>query len=242
MNELQKILGKMRQAVDHYGMISPGDKIAVGLSGGKDSLALLMGLHGLSRFYPHPFTVCAVTVSIGFPEQTRADFSEMERLCCEMWIEYRVEETEIATIVFDERKEKNPCSLCSKLRRGTLCGAAEKMGANKLALGHHKDDVVETFMLNLLQTGRIGCFMPVTQYDDTQLTVIRPLIYTEEGDIRKMTSKMGLPVYKNPCPADGKTERVNIRAYLGSFDKERRGLYRRILGALERSGIDGWKE
>ena len=242
MNELQKILGKMRQAVDHYGMISPGDKIAVGLSGGKDSLALLMGLHGLSRFYPHPFTVCAVTVSIGFPEQTRADFSEMERLCCEMWIEYRVEETEIATIVFDERKEKNPCSLCSKLRRGALCGAAEKMGANKLALGHHKDDVVETFMLNLLQTGRIGCFMPVTQYDDTQLTVIRPLIYTEEGDIRKMTSKMGLPVYKNPCPADGKTERVNIRAYLGSFDKERRGLYRRILGALERSGIDGWKE
>ncbi|MBQ7922175.1 MAG: tRNA 2-thiocytidine(32) synthetase TtcA [Clostridia bacterium] len=242
MNELQKILGKMRQAVDHYGMISPGDKIAVGLSGGKDSLALLMGLHGLSRFYPHPFTVCAITAAIGFPEQTTEDFAEMKRLCGEMGIEYHIEETQIAAIVFEERKEKNPCSLCSKLRRGALCGAAEKMGANKLALGHHKDDVVETFMLNLMQTGKIGCFMPVTEYEDTKLTVIRPLIYTDEGDIRRMVQKMELPVYKNPCPADGSTERANIRTYLGSFDRDRRGLYRRILGALERSGIDGWKE
>ncbi|MBE6569922.1 MAG: tRNA 2-thiocytidine(32) synthetase TtcA [Ruminococcaceae bacterium] len=242
MNELQKILGKMRQAVDHYGMIAPGDKIAVGLSGGKDSLALLLGLHGLSRFYPHPFTVCAVTVSIGFSGQTRGDFAALERLCDEMGIEYRIEETEIAAIVFDERKEKNPCSLCAKLRRGALCGAAEQMGAGKLALGHHKDDVVETFMLNLMQTGKIGCFMPVTEYEDTGLTVIRPLIYTDEGDIRRMVTKAGLPVYKNPCPADGSTERANIRGYLNSFDKDRRGLYRRILGALERSGLDGWKE
>ena len=155
-------------------------------------------------------------------------------------MEYRLVETQIAQIVFEERQEKAPCSLCAKLRRGALCGACAEMGANKLALGHHQDDVVETFMLNLMQTGKIGCFMPVTEYPDTGLAVIRPLIYTAESDVRRLASVMELPIYKNPCPEDGNTERASMKEYLRSYDKDKSGLYRRILGALERSGVDGW--
>ncbi|MBE6613863.1 MAG: tRNA 2-thiocytidine(32) synthetase TtcA [Ruminococcaceae bacterium] len=240
MKELQKILSRVRQAAEHYEMILPGDKIAVGLSGGKDSTVLLVALAALSGFYPVPFSVCAVTVSPGFPGQTAADYEPFVRLCDRLDVEYRVEETRIAQIVFEERKEKAPCSLCAKLRRGALCAACQDMGANRLALGHHRDDVVETFMLNLMQTGKIGCFMPVTEYPDTKLSVIRPLIYTEESDVRRLVQVMDLPVYRNPCPADGETERANMKEYLRAYDKDRRGLYRRILGALERSGLDGW--
>jgi len=245
MKELQKVLSRVRQAVDHYSMIAPGDRIAVGLSGGKDSVALLTVLAALARFYPHPFTVCAVTVVPGFAAQKPSDFEPFVRLCDSLDVEYRLVETQIARIVFEETKEKSPCSLCSKLRRGALCGACREMGASKLALGHHRDDVVETFMLNLMQTGRIGCFMPVTEYQDTEntgsrLDVIRPLIYTEENDVRRLVKAMELPVYKNPCPADGNTERAAIKDYLHSYGRDRNGLYRRILGALERSGLDGW--
>ena len=242
MKELQKILSRVRQAAEHYDMIAAGDRIAVGLSGGKDSVVLLTAMAHLAKFYPVPFTVCAVTVSPGFPEQSPDDFAPFFRLCEKLDVEYRLVETEIAKIVFEERKEKSPCSLCAKLRRGALCGACEDMGANRLALGHHRDDVVETFMLNLMQTGKIGCFMPVTEYPDTGLSVIRPLIYTEEGDIRRLVQTAELPVYKNPCPADGSTERACMKDYLRQYGKDRRELYRRILGALERSGIDGWNE
>ncbi len=240
MKELQKILGTVRQAVGRYQMISPGDKIAVGVSGGKDSLVLLTALANLSRFYPNPFTLCAVTVSLGFPDQTSADFAPIARFCDSLGVELHVEETQIAQIVFDERKEESPCSLCAKLRRGALCGAASKLGANKLALGHHRDDVVETFMLNLMKTGHIGCFMPVTEYPDTGLAVIRPLIYTGESEVRRLAQGMDMPVYENPCPVDGETERAAMKEYLRSYDKDRRGLYRRVLGALERAGLDGW--
>ncbi|MBR4959277.1 MAG: tRNA 2-thiocytidine(32) synthetase TtcA [Clostridia bacterium] len=242
MKELQKILSRVRQAAEHYDMIASGDKIAVGLSGGKDSVVLLTAMANLAKFYPVPFTVCAVTVYPGFPEQSPADFAPFIRLCESLDVEYRLVETEIAEIVFEERKEKSPCSLCAKLRRGALCGACGEMGANRLALGHHRDDVVETFMLNLMQTGKIGCFMPVTEYPDTGLSVIRPLIYTEESDIRRLVQTMDLPVYKNPCPADGSTERSFMKDYLRQYGKDRRDLYRRILGALERSGLDGWHE
>ncbi|MBQ8642282.1 MAG: tRNA 2-thiocytidine(32) synthetase TtcA [Clostridia bacterium] len=240
MKELQKILSRVRQAVDRYDMISPGDRIAVGLSGGKDSVVLLTVLANLAKFYPIPFTVCAVTISPGFREQSKADFDPFFRLCESLDVEYRLVETQIAQIVFEERKEKAPCSLCSKLRRGALCAACAEMGAGKLALGHHRDDVVETFMLNLMQTGKIGCFMPVTEYPDTKLSVIRPLIYTEENDVRRLVKVMDLPVYKNPCPEDGSTERASMKEYLRAYGRDRSGLYRRILGALERSGLDGW--
>ncbi len=221
-------------------MISPGDRIAVGVSGGKDSLVLLTALDRLSRFYPSPFSLCAVTVSIGFPGQTSADFAPIARFCDSLDVELHVEETQIAQIVFEERKEDSPCSLCAKLRRGALCGAAAKLGANKLALGHHRDDVVETFMLNLMKTGHIGCFMPVTEYPDTGMAVIRPLVYTDEGEVRRLAQVMEMPVYVNPCPVDGETERAAMKEYLRGYDKDRRGLYRRVLGALERSGLDGW--
>ncbi|MBQ8401584.1 MAG: tRNA 2-thiocytidine(32) synthetase TtcA [Clostridia bacterium] len=237
---MQKVLSRLRQAVDHYDMIRPGDKIAVGLSGGKDSVGLLAAMVNLAKFYPVPFTVCAVSVMPGFAGQSRAEYDPFFRLCESLDVEYRLVETQIAQIVFEERKESSPCSLCSKLRRGALCGACTEMGAGKLALGHHRDDAVETFMLNLMQTGKIGCFMPVTVYEDTGLQVIRPLIYTEENDIRRMVAAMELPVYKNPCPADGSTERAAMKDYLRAYGKDRSGLYRRILGALERSGMDGW--
>ena len=240
MKEMQKVLSRLRQAVDHYEMIAPGDRIAVGLSGGKDSVGLLAAMANLAKFYPNSFTVCAVTVMPGFPEQTAEDYDPFFRLCDTLDVEYRLVETQIARIVFGERKESSPCSLCSKLRRGALVGACTELGANKLALGHHRDDVVETFMLNLMQTGKVGCFMPVTAYEDTDLKVIRPLVYTEENDIRRMITAMELPVYKNPCPADGSTERASMKDYLRSYGKDRSGLYRRILGALERSGVDGW--
>jgi len=240
MKEMQKVLGRLRQAADHYEMIAPGDKIAVGLSGGKDSVGLLAAMANLAKFYPNAFTVCAVTVMPGFPEQSRADYDPFFRLCDTLGVEYRLEETQIAQIVFEERKESSPCSLCAKLRRGALVSACTQLGASKLALGHHRDDVVETFMMNLMQTGKIGCFMPVTEYEDTDLKVIRPFVYTEENDIRRMVAVMELPVYKNPCPADGSTERSSMKEYLRAYGKDRSGLYRRILGALERSGLDGW--
>lgn len=240
MKEMQKVLSRLRQAVEHYDMIAPGDRIAVGLSGGKDSVGLLAAMASLAKFYPNAFTVCAVTVMPGFPDQSAEDYAPYTRLCESLGVEYRLVKTQIARIVFEERKESAPCSLCAKLRRGALVDACVQMGANKLALGHHRDDVVETFMLNLMQTGKVSCFMPVTTYEDTGLQVIRPFIYTEENDIRRMVSAMELPVYKNPCPADGSTERAAMKEYLRSYGKDRSGLYRRILGALERNGNDGW--
>lgn len=240
MKEMQKVLSRLRQAVDHYEMIRPGDKVAVGLSGGKDSVALLMSLANLAKFYPIPFTVCAVSIMPGFPGQTKEDYAPFRQLCESINVEYKLIETQIAQIVFEERKESSPCSLCSKMRRGALVNACGELGANVLALGHHRDDVVETFMLNLMQTGKIACFMPVTTYEDTDLRVIRPLIYTEENDLRRLVNAMELPVYKNPCPVDGGTERAAMQDYLRSYGKDRRDLYRRILGALERNGNDGW--
>ena len=239
MKELKHILSYTRRAVADYGMIAEGDRIAVGVSAGKDSLTLLYALAALRRFYPIPFELVAVTVDMGFPGM---DFSPIAELCASLEVPYHIVPTQISHIIFDVRKEKNPCSLCAKMRRGALHAAAGELGCNRVALGHHFDDVVETFMLNLMQTGRIGCFMPVTEYPDTGLAVIRPLIYTEENDLRRLVKAMDLPVYKNPCPEDGATERASMKDYLRAYDRDRSGLYRRILGALERSGTDGWHE
>ncbi len=239
MKELQKILGSVRRAVSHYDMLRDGDSVAVGLSGGKDSLALLAALTAMRRFYDKRYTVSAVTVLPGFPGQTAAELTDVQRLCDRWEVPLHIVETEIAQIVFGARKEKNPCSLCANLRRGALCQKCVEIGVNTLALGHHRDDVVETFMMNLLETGRIGCFMPVTVYPDSRLRVIRPLVYTEECAIRSLVRAMELPVYKNPCPVDGTTNRAKIENYLRSYGGKRE-LYQKILGALENSGIDGW--
>ena len=240
MKELQHLLSTVRQAAGHYGMIEAGDRIAVGVSGGKDSMALLLALTRMRAFYPIPYEIVAVTVDPGFPDHD--DLFEPTRTYCEsLGVPYHVTKTEIAGIVFGERKEKNPCSLCANLRRGALTDTAVSLGANKLALGHHLDDAVETFMMSLMIGGRVGGFSPVTVYEDRGLTVIRPLVYTRESEIRAVVKAENVPVTESPCPENGQTERAEMKRLLGDFDRAHRGLYTRILGAMERGEIDGWQ-
>ena len=239
MKELQKVMSGVRRAVQHYEMIADGDRIVVGLSGGKDSSALLLTLAKMREFLPVKYDLAAVTVDMGFPG-SRGKLAVLEQFCDGLGVEYRIVETRIAQIVFDERKEKNPCALCAKLRRGALNNAALEWGANKIALGHHLDDAVETFMMSVMHEGRIGCFSPVTWYDDRQFFVIRPLIYTTEREVKALVRAAELPVVGSSCPENGNTEREEMKKYLRSFDDLHRGLYKRVLGALERREIDGW--
>ena len=241
MKELQKVMSGVRRAVQHYGMIADGDRIAVGLSGGKDSSALLFALAKMREFLPVRFDLFAVTVDMGFAD-SRGKLTVLEEFCAGLGVEYRIADTQIAQIVFDERKEKNPCALCAKLRRGALNNTALSMGANKIALGHHLDDAVETFMMSVMHEGRIGCFSPVTWYEDQQFSVIRPLLYTTEREVKALVRAADLPVVESSCPENGNTEREEMKKYLRSFDDLHRGLYKRVLGALERRGIDGWYE
>ena len=191
MKELQKVMSGVRRAVQHYGMIADGDRIAVGLSGGKDSSALLFALAKMREFLPVRFDLFAVTVDMGFAD-SRGKLTVFEEFCAGLGVEYRIADTQIAQIVFDERKEKNPCALCAKLRRGALNNTALSMGANKIALGHHLDDAVETFMMSVMHEGRIGCFSPVTWYEDQQFSVIRPLLYTTEREVKALVRAAAL--------------------------------------------------
>lgn len=238
MKELQRILSYVRRAADEYDMIRAGDKICVGVSAGKDSLTLLVALAELRRFYPKPFSLCAVTVDLGFPG---ADYGEIAELCRRLSVEYRVVPTEIGKVVFDIRKEKNPCSLCAKMRRGALHAAAKEMGCTAVALGHHFDDAVETFMLNLFYEGRIGCFSPVTYLSNTGLYLIRPMLYVPEKQIRYFASRASLPVAASSCPANGNTERENMKQLLHALEREHKGIKHRIFGAMERGEVDGFK-
>ncbi len=246
MKGLKRLLSYTRRACDDYGMIEAGDKIAVGVSAGKDSLSLLYAMAELRRFYPIPFELCAVTVDMRFGdleaggEQT--DFTPIRELCEKLDVPYHVEPSNIAKIIFDVRKESNPCSLCAKLRRGMVNDTAKKLGCNKVALGHHFDDVVETFMLNLFFEGRLGCFSPVTYLDRTDITVIHPLVYAPEKDIRYFAANAALPVVTSACPADGKTEREGMKQFLADLEFKHKGLRHRIFGAMQKSGIDGFKE
>ena len=238
MNNTKLLLSYTRRAVDDYSMIEDGDKIAVGVSAGKDSLALLFALSQLRRFYPKKFELIGITVDMGFEGM---DFSPIQKFCNELGVEYHIVPTQISKIIFDVRKESNPCSLCAKMRRGALHTAAKELGCNKVALGHHFDDVVETFMLNLFYEGRLGCFQPVTYLSRIDLHVIRPLIYMPEKDVRYFASKVSLPVIYSPCPADKNTERENMKQLLSSIEKENKGLRYRIFGAIQRGEIDGFK-
>lgn len=240
MNEMQHILSTVRQAVDKYGMIEENDTVAVGLSGGKDSIALLASLDRLKSFYPKKFSVVGISVDMGFDDAGDI-FAPVREFCAEHEIPYHIEKTKIKEIVFDVRKEKNPCSLCAKLRRGALVSCAKELGAGKLALGHHLDDAAETFMLTLVNEGRIGCYSPVTVYEDTAVTVIRPLIYTREADIRSLVKKENLPVVKSPCPEDGNTDRAEIKNVIRELEINHRGLKKRIITAMEKRGLDGWQ-
>lgn len=247
MKEIQKILSRVRLAVEKYDMIAEGDRIAVGVSGGKDSLVLLMALCELKKFLPRQFDIVAITVDMGFHTcesaySEKCSHLEIAALCEKLGVPYVIKETELAHIIFDVRRESNPCSLCSRMRRGILHDAAKEAGCNKVALGHHYDDAVETFMLNLFFEGRVGCFSPVTLLSKKELVLIRPLVMTEEKMIKQFTKKVPVPVEKSPCPEDEHTERENMKQLLSDFDHKHRGLYRRLLGALERGNIDGWHE
>ncbi len=235
---MQKLLSYVRRAVDHYHMIEENDHIAVGVSGGKDSLALLCALSRLRRFYPKSFDVTAITLELGYDGM---DFSPVQSLCDELEVPYVRVQTQIKQIIFDVRKETNPCSLCANMRRGALYEAATKAGCCKVALGHHFDDVVETFMLSLFYEGRITCFQPVSFLDRTGVTVIRPLLYVPEYYVRSFASRFELPVVTNPCPADGNTKREEIKNLLKSLEKSMPGLRERLFGAIQRYPLKGWK-
>ncbi len=239
MENTKLLLSYTRRAVDDYGMIAEGDKIAVGVSAGKDSLTLLSALAQLRRFYPKKFELIAITVDMGFEGM---DFIPIQKFCEGLEVEYHIVPTQISKIIFDVRKEKNPCSLCAKMRRGALHTAAKELGCNKVALGHHFDDVVETFMLNLFYEGRLGCFQPVTYLSRIDLHLIRPLIYMPEKDVRYFANKVSLPVIKSPCPADKNTERERMKELLHELEKNNKGLRYRIFGAIQRGGIDGFRE
>ena len=236
---MRHIVSRVRKAVEDYDMIKSGDKIGVGISGGKDSLALLGALANLSHYYPEKFTVVGLTLDMGY----KSDYSDIQRYCDKLGVEYIVKETNIAEVVFDVRNEENPCSLCSKLRRGALNDLAIEQGCKRVALGHHNDDVLETFLLSLLYEGRVNCFSPVTYLDRTDLYSIRPLIYVRECDIRSAAERLALPVLKSKCPVDGNTKREEIKNIVSMLDKNvNPGLKKRLFTAVCTSGIDGWKK
>ena len=234
---MQKLLGLVRRCVDDYNMISEGDRIAVGVSGGKDSLVLLVLLAGLRKFFNKSFELEAVTIDMGLG----MDYSEIEKLCREIDVPYTIVKTEIAPIIFDHRKEKNPCSMCSKMRRGALNQAILDKGFNKLALGHHYDDAVETFMMNLLFEGRIGCFQPVTNLDRTGIIQIRPMLYIHEKTVDNFISRYELPVIENRCPVDKTTKRTEVKDLIFELSSRYPDLKERIFGAMQRFPLPEWE-
>ena len=236
--KLQKLYSYARRAIDDYNMIEEGDKIAVGISGGKDSLTLLYALHGLQKFYPKHFELCAITVDLGFDNM---DLTEIGKLCDELEVPYHIVKTDIAQIIFEERKEENPCSLCAKMRKGSLNEKLKELGYNKVAYAHHRDDVVETMLLSLMYEGRFHCFAPVTYLDRMQVTVIRPLIYVHEADVIGFVRKYDIPVVKSPCPADGNTKREYAHELLQSMIKDNPGVKNRMFTAIVDSNIKGWE-
>lgn len=235
---MKKINSMVRRAIEDYDMIQDGDKIAVGVSGGKDSLVLLKSLSELSRYYPKKFSVIGITLDLGY----HPDYSPIQRMCDELGVEYHVKRTDIKEIIFDIRKDPNPCSLCAKMRRGALNDAALELGCKKVALGHHNDDVLETFMLSLMYEGRINCFSPVTFLDRTGVYQIRPMIYVRERDVRGVVRNHNIPVVENECPANGETQRQYMKELISRIEKETRpGLKRRMFTAVQNSEIKGWK-
>mgnify|MGYP005855781573 CR=1 FL=1 len=232
----KKILGQVRRAVQDYSMIREGDRIAVGVSGGKDSLTLLVALKYLRDFYPEEFELEAITLTLGIGE---ADFSPIQDLCKSLRIAYTIEDTLIGKIVFEAKNEKNPCSLCANMKRGALHNAAKRLGCNKVALGHNRDDVIETLM-SLFYEGRIHTFSPVTYLDRKDIFVIRPLIYSEEKDIKGFIKSQGIATIPSPCRITGNTSRKLIENYLSEIQAEIPMIKDNIFGAIRRSGIDGW--
>lgn len=237
--KLQKLLSYVRRAVEDYRMIEEGDRIAVGVSGGKDSICLLVALRHLQRFYPKHFELEAITVSLGLPG---ASYDDIQALCDTLGVPYTVVHTDIGQIIFEERKEKNPCSLCAKMRKGALNDQAERLGCNKIALGHNKDDVVETFFMSLFYEGRMNCFSPISFLDRKKLWSIRPLIYVPEWECRSFVNQSGIQIVKNPCLADGNTKRQETKELLAELSQTYDNLQEKVFGAIRRSSLKGWKQ
>ena len=234
---MQKLMGLVRRCVDDYNMIEAGDRIAVGVSGGKDSLVLLVLLAGLRKYFNKPFELEAITIDMGLG----MDYSGIEALCRQWEVPYTIVKTEIAPIIFEHRQEKNPCSMCAKMRRGALNQAILERGFNKLALGHHYDDAVETFVMNLIFEGRIGCFQPVTNLDRTGIIQIRPMMYIHEKTVDNFARKMALPILENRCPVDKTTKREEIKQLVFELSKTYPDLKERIFGAMQRLPLPEWE-
>lgn len=237
--KLQRLLSLTRQALDEYNMIDSGDKIAVGLSGGKDSLALLYAMSHLQKFYPKSFELCAITVDLGFGN---FNLEAAREFCSALSVPYTVVPTKISQIVFEMRKESNPCALCAKMRKGALNQAVKEAGCNKIAYAHHRDDVIDTMLLSLIYEGRFHTFSPKTYLDRMDLFVIRPFIYIPEADIIGFKNRYDLPVCKNPCPVDGKTKREYVKELTKSINREAPGVKDRFFHAITSGNISGWPE
>ena len=236
---MQKILGFMRKAIQNYHLIQDGDCIGVGVSGGKDSLVLLTGLHQLQRFIGIDYKLIAITIDPAF-RGIPGNYSAVSDYCRDIDVEYHIIPTQIGEIVFDVRKEPNPCSLCARMRRGALHNACVELGCNKLALGHNYDDTVETFLMNLFTEGRIGCYSPISFMERKQISVIRPLALAPEKEVRRAARKCELNVVKSPCPADGFTNRQRMKDFIAGMERQEKGFKDRIFGAMQRSDVDGW--
>ncbi len=235
---MQQISGYLRRAVDDYNMIEPGEKIALALSGGKDSMLMLHGLKHLSRYHPANFSITAIFIDLGFGN---IDIETLKQECAKLEVPLLIRKTDIAPLVFDVRKENNPCALCAKMRRGAIHDAALELGCRTIALGHHRNDAVETLAMNLIYEGRIGCFQPVTYLDRKEVRTIRPMIYLTEGQIAGTVRRLKIPIVKNPCPMDHTSVRQETKVLLKEAEKRFPGLSERLFGAITRSDLPGWK-
>lgn len=239
MRAMQRLEGKMRRAMQMYQMVEKGDAICIGVSGGKDSMALTIALHNLSRYYDVPFTVHAITLDPCFGG-IETDYSPVTTLFEQHGIPHTIHRTNIGHVVFDTRKEPNPCALCANLRRGALHTAAKKVGCNKVALGHHLDDAVETFYMNLFGEGRIGCFSPKSWLSRKEVTLIRPLVLATEQEVINAVAAANLPIVKSTCPVDGDTARAKAKLFVSGQSQQDAAFRQKALGAMQKAGIDGW--
>ena len=236
---MQRLEGLMRKAIQEYKVIEPGDRICVGVSGGKDSVALTVGLAHLRRYLNIPFEVVAVSLDPQFGGKA-TDYAPLEELFAKLEVPFEIRRSNIGAVVFDVRKEPNPCALCAKMRRGLLHDTAKELGCNKVALGHHLDDAIETFYMNLWGEGRLGCFSPVTYLSRKDLTMIRPMILATESDVRRAVKHESLPVVKSTCPADGATRRQEMKEYVADMCRKDRAFRQKMLGAMQGADLDGW--
>ena len=237
---MQRILGAMRKAVLEYGMLRHGDNVAVGVSGGKDSVALLVGLVKLREFIGIDYSLAALSIDPCF-NGIQTDYTAITELCETLGVPHIIRRSELGDIIFNKRKEQSPCSLCSRMRRGMLHDMAKARGCNKIALGHHRNDAEETFIMNLFYEGRLGCFQPVSYLSRKDLTMIRPLCLAGEKDITAAVRREGLPVIGKTCPVDGATSRQATKEWLRFMESNGfPGLGKKIFGAIRRAGLSGW--